>query len=241
MHVKLEDRLFRALRNDLLAGRWREGERLPSERALATEFSLNRVTVRAAVARLVGLGLVTVRRGDGIRAAAGKRSGRLDLVTHMLEASTAETVPIQIVRDMLELLRIVATEAVALACERASAEQLAQLSRIAARQVEAVSDPVAFQEGDIEFVRAVLQASGNMILELLFNTVEGFYRSRPEIRRILLSDPQTTIARYFAIIALISSREAEQARVFMRQSIETMNASALQKLEALRSQKRRRS
>lgn len=45
---------------------WQVGARLPSEQRLATEFGVNRHTVRRAVALLVGDALVSQRRGRGM-------------------------------------------------------------------------------------------------------------------------------------------------------------------------------
>ncbi|TNC71326.1 phosphonate metabolism transcriptional regulator PhnF [Rubellimicrobium roseum] len=54
-----------ALRGDLAAGRFRPGDRLPSESDLATRFGVHRHTVREALARLAREGLVATRRGAG--------------------------------------------------------------------------------------------------------------------------------------------------------------------------------
>src|SRR6185295_13098919 len=53
------------LRDAILDGRFRSGQRLPPERELAEEFQVNRTSVREAIKVLEGLGLVTVRQGDG--------------------------------------------------------------------------------------------------------------------------------------------------------------------------------
>lgn len=54
-----------ALRNDLAQGRFRPGDRLPSESDLATRFGVHRHTVREALARLAREGLLAPRRGAG--------------------------------------------------------------------------------------------------------------------------------------------------------------------------------
>lgn len=54
-----------ALRSDLAAGRFRPGDRLPSEADLAARFGVHRNTVREALARLGREGLVAARRGAG--------------------------------------------------------------------------------------------------------------------------------------------------------------------------------
>ncbi len=225
------DVVFRSLREQLLRGRWATGQRLPSERALAAEYDVNRVTVRAAVGRLSELGLVTVRRGDGIRAAGPEESAGLDLITHLLEASAGDEVPLDVVRDLLEIRRMVAAEAVALACARAGDEHLAELGRIIAEQAGRVGDPEAFRAGDVAFGRAVLAAAGNGALQLLLNTIERFYSARPEIGDALLADPAVTLASYGATVALIAARDPEQARRTIRTALEPIDTAALRRLE----------
>src|SRR5580698_9030367 len=53
------------LRGDILAGRLRPGTRLPSERELSLALGVNRLTLRASLARLEALGLITTRHGAG--------------------------------------------------------------------------------------------------------------------------------------------------------------------------------
>ncbi len=232
MGERRADRLFRELRDELLGGRWEAGQRLPSERALAQEHGVHRGTVRAAVARLVALGLVTVRRGDGIRAAGVRRAGSLDLLSHLLEASEGGEAPLDVVRDLLEVRRMVAAEAVALACARATEEDLRRLRALAAEQAMQAGDGAAFREGDVAFGRAVLRAAGNLALELLLNTIERFYAARPEIGDALLADPASTVASYWAVIALVERGDGDAARVAVRGALEAVDAAALERLAA---------
>jgi GntR family phosphonate transport system transcriptional regulator len=55
-----------ALREDIAAGRYRQGDRLPSEADLTQRFGVNRHTVRRALAALAAEGLVHSRRGAGV-------------------------------------------------------------------------------------------------------------------------------------------------------------------------------
>ena len=54
------------LTQDVAAGRYRAGEKLPSEAALAARFGVNRHTVRRALAAMAEAGLVHARRGAGV-------------------------------------------------------------------------------------------------------------------------------------------------------------------------------
>jgi DNA-binding GntR family transcriptional regulator len=53
------------LRAAILRGRFAPGSRLPSERALATEFDVSRATVVTAFRVLRGEALIETRRGAG--------------------------------------------------------------------------------------------------------------------------------------------------------------------------------
>lgn len=63
--------LAQTLESQILAGRWQNGERLPSEQDMCDEFGISRSTVRQALARLEHQGLISRRRGRGPRARAG--------------------------------------------------------------------------------------------------------------------------------------------------------------------------
>lgn len=59
-----------ALRGDITEGRYRPGDKLPTEATLAARFGVNRHTVRHALSDLVEAGLVRTRRGSGAFVAA---------------------------------------------------------------------------------------------------------------------------------------------------------------------------
>ncbi|MEJ5219258.1 phosphonate metabolism transcriptional regulator PhnF [Cognatishimia sp. D5M38] len=54
-----------ALREDMAEGRYRPGDKLPTEAELAERFGVNRHTIRHAISVLVEDGLVRTRRGSG--------------------------------------------------------------------------------------------------------------------------------------------------------------------------------
>lgn len=62
----LWEAIARALREDIATGRYRTGDRLPSEADCARRFGVNRHTVRRALADLAEGGIVYSRRGAGV-------------------------------------------------------------------------------------------------------------------------------------------------------------------------------
>lgn len=64
-HVAMHRQLAQQLREAIGAGRYRPGDRLPTEPELAARHGVSRITARAAVMQLVRDGLVLRRQGKG--------------------------------------------------------------------------------------------------------------------------------------------------------------------------------
>jgi len=70
MNIKLKKenlghQLSEVLKKNILEKRWGVGEKIPSENELAEEFGISRLTVRLALQKLVALGLLDTRVGEG--------------------------------------------------------------------------------------------------------------------------------------------------------------------------------
>src|SRR5438105_3069791 len=76
-------------------------------------------------------------------------------------------------------------EAVALAAERHSDEDIDAMRRLAAAQRICVDDPLAFARGDIAFDRAIVRAARNVGFELVLNTFARFPEELPELTALL--------------------------------------------------------
>jgi GntR family transcriptional regulator, arabinose operon transcriptional repressor len=69
--------VYTALRRQLHAGRWKPGDRMPSEAELVQQFRVSRITVGRAVSDLRADGLVERRRGAGTFVRSIETSGKL--------------------------------------------------------------------------------------------------------------------------------------------------------------------
>lgn len=63
--MNLDERIARSVMLGIERGEYRPGERLPTERGLAEQYGVQRMTARAALERLVNRGDVAVRSRDG--------------------------------------------------------------------------------------------------------------------------------------------------------------------------------
>jgi GntR family transcriptional regulator, transcriptional repressor for pyruvate dehydrogenase complex len=208
------------LRGEILSGRLRPGSRLPSERELSLALGVNRLTLRASLARLEALGLITTRHGAGTVVASWReRAGLETLGTLVKGLKLADPAWHELVRSALELRRILAVEAVGLAAERHTEEDLLAISNCTQVLREHVDDPVAFARADLAFMRAVCKAARNVGLELFLNTFARWPDEHPQLVCLLYDDCSRSAALYPTIVELIKSRDGEVARSLARAAL----------------------
>ena len=63
--VSIVDQVCTSIKQDIVDGVWKEGEKIPSESDLADTFGVNRLSVRMALQKLNTLGVIETRVGEG--------------------------------------------------------------------------------------------------------------------------------------------------------------------------------
>jgi DNA-binding FadR family transcriptional regulator len=213
------------LRGEILAGRLRPGTRLPSERELSLALGVNRLTLRASLARLEAIGLLVTRHGAGTVVASWRERAGLEMLgTLMRGLKVAEPAGHDLVLSALEIRRILAAEAIGLAAERHTEEDLASIAACAQVLTEHVDDPLAFARADLAFMRAVCRASRNLGLELLLNTFARWPDDHPLLVTTLYDDCASSALLYPAVIELIRCRRGNTARKLARRALQKIDA-----------------
>jgi DNA-binding FadR family transcriptional regulator len=165
------DQVFGRLCEAILSGRYQPGERLPTQRALAADLDVNVATVREAVKRLEQLRLVEVRHGDAMRVRDWRTSGGLDALALLTSVDQ------DVVRSLFEARRLLLSEAARLAAQRASAALVDEIAALAAAIATAGDDHGALL-ADWHFMAAVVDAAGNIVFQLIMNSVRELYLPR---------------------------------------------------------------
>lgn len=212
------------LRGEILAGRLRPGTRLPSERELSLALGVNRLTLRASLARLEALGLITTRHGAGTVVASWRERAGLEMLGTLVKGlKLADPAWHELVRSALELRRILASEAVALASERHTDEDIDAIAACVQVLREHVEDPLAFARADLAFMRAVCKAARNVGLELFLNTFARWPDEYPHLVTTLYDDTQASLTLYDPVIDVIKARDAGAAREIARSALEALD------------------
>ena len=64
-NTRRDDIVYKQLLDNIKAGVWKSGDKLPTENELSKELNVSRVTIRAALQRLRSIGLVESKHGKG--------------------------------------------------------------------------------------------------------------------------------------------------------------------------------
>lgn len=202
--LSVPDHVFARLREAIIAGDYRPGERLPPQRALAADFEVNMASVREALKRLEQLRLVEVRHGDATRVLDWRRSGGVEaLVLHA-------GVDGELARDLFEARRLLLVEAASLAAERRSEEQAGSLLALARAVAIAEDDAIALQ-ADWSFMATLVEAAGNLVFQLILNSVRELYVPHAEAFTALLADRERLSGLYVRAAEAIGTRDARGA------------------------------
>jgi GntR family transcriptional repressor for pyruvate dehydrogenase complex len=212
------------LRNEILAGRIAAGSRLPSERELSLALGVNRLTLRAALARLEALGLVATRHGSGTEVVSWRDRAGLDALPMVLSSlDRDEPAFLQLLASLLEIRRVLVSEGVALAAERHTEDDIAQMRAIAAEQKNNLPDPMAFARGDLALQRVIVRAARNVGLELILNSFTALPDEHPDLIAELYDRREDSLPFYDVLVELVRARDGEAARHALRTAFNAMD------------------
>lgn len=169
----LATEIARRLVEYLLSGEVGPGERMPSERQLAQAFGVGRSAMREAIKSLSLIGLVEVRHGDGTYL----RKTQGSLLPQVIEWGLLLGEPRT--RDLVEARQKIESVIAALAADRRSEEDLAELRRLLGRMKELAAsgdDVAAFVEADVGFHLRLANASRNTALHDVLAGVQALLR-----------------------------------------------------------------
>jgi GntR family transcriptional repressor for pyruvate dehydrogenase complex len=219
--TRIHEEVFNQIHELIKQGRLRARDQLPSERELAETFKVSRTSVREALRALETQGLIVSRTGTG--------NFVVDLPVESLIGPLARLLidEKKALADVFEMRKLIEPHIAALAAERASRKDIAQLKRIVAKQTRAVGRGETGVEADAELHLSISRATRNQALQkLVSGLMEMLSRSREES---LQTDKRraSSIATHQRIVAAIAKHDRSKARSEMLRHIEQVEASVL--------------
>lgn len=232
LHTKsLAGQIADRIRQSIFEGRLGADDRLPGEEELAAQFGVSRPTIREALKRLAAQHLIRSRRGPAGGTFVNRPSQQelRDALTGaaVVAVSMGEFDPTEIAEARRELELLCCRLA---ARQRSEADLQAMAAEIAVQQDPALSDQ-DFCASDVRFHRALVDATGNKMLQLvMFSVIEAL---QPVINMVIFRfrERAQIVAFHQRIVDALRDGDAARATtalqeqmVYLEQQVEVAQA-----------------
>jgi len=205
--MALTDEAIERIKEMIVSGELRPGDRLPKEADLAERLGLSRNSLREAVRALSLIRILDVKHGDGTYVTSLQPEVLLDTVGFILDFHRDDSV-----LHMLEVRRILEPAATAMAASKMTDHQLVELG-VLVDSISSATDVNDLIASDLEFHRQIAIGSGNPVLASLMESLSA-PTLRARVWRGLTQEGAVarTHEQHQAILQALLAREPELAR-----------------------------
>ncbi len=167
------DSATKRLEREILEGRFRPGDRLPSERALSLRYGVSRSILREGIRHLASLGLVRTEAQSGTYVTDYRKEASLEFLLYLLDNN--EPLDPEIFRAVNELREILEPGCAVRAAVRSTPERVRALRESLAALRSAEGSPEDLAARDYEFHALMVEQTDNLALRLLFHACRSVY------------------------------------------------------------------
>lgn len=211
---KISEEIVEQIKTLISHGDLKPGERVPSERDLATMLGVSRPSVREAIMVLEAMGLVESRQGGGTFVRSLTETSLSDPLTSMVENNPRLQHALAEVRMGLE------TWSAYLAAQRATEEDVARMRQLY-REMERQAKGGGWDaDVDAQFHYAITAATHNTLQVHVLNTIHGLFHSTIQAALTEFYRKEgyvdLLLQHHREIMEAIARRNPEEAREKMR-------------------------
>jgi len=159
----------------IFRGDFPPGSRLPAERQLAAQLSVDRTTLRMALKQLQRMNLVVVRHGSGVEVSDYRARGGLDVLAAMFSLDEVPLDPglvLEAIDFWQEGFAMIAARAIA----RMTMEDLRCIEVLLDRSLRNVDDLDAFLDAQLAIQEELARLSGSAMFRMLSNSTRSVRR-----------------------------------------------------------------
>jgi GntR family transcriptional regulator, transcriptional repressor for pyruvate dehydrogenase complex len=206
---KLYELVVDQIVEDVSSGRLQPGERLPTERALADEFTVGRSSIREALRMLETDGVIE-SAGRGVFAVSRDRNPLNRSLALLVSGHAAGGAELFEVRKMIEV------ETAALAAERRTDDDIEEMRSALEAMRRGLGSRDEYIGGDVGFHMAVVAASHNRIASHVMQAIRIVMQRILESVYEIPGSPQRSIDQHAQILTAVAAGHADEARERVR-------------------------
>jgi GntR family transcriptional repressor for pyruvate dehydrogenase complex len=216
IRTKIPDLIFQQIRESILNGDMKPGDRLPPERELVKQFQASRIAIREALKSLEVSGLISIRPGSGMFVNEASSKAMSDSLSAFLRVQNTSIIE-------LTKARLVFEPAIAtLASEKATAEDIGKLEQNI-HEASLCSEAALLSKYNIEFHSLVAQATHNTIIsitmETLYNVLKEMTVGRGASIEKRLANSRRAVGYHRKVLHAFQERNHYEAHELIRRHI----------------------
>ncbi|HPD97526.1 MAG TPA: FadR/GntR family transcriptional regulator [Synergistales bacterium] len=217
--------IIEQLREKILSGEIKPGDKLPPERVLAESLSVARTSVREAIRAMQYMGILEVRCGEGTFLSENTRI----LTDHFKSSHLLKRFPIM---ELIEARKIIEGATVYLAVVRSSPEDRDTLQELYQLTATNTDDEEKFLQADFEFHKKIAEMSQNSVLLEMLSAMREL--TLEENLDVIKKPGQIKNALDFhrKILGSVLSCDADKAREHMLRHLEDIEQRILELVES---------
>jgi GntR family transcriptional regulator, transcriptional repressor for pyruvate dehydrogenase complex len=201
--------VFDQLLADIVAGRYKAGQKLPSERELSVMMGASRPTLREALRRLAEWGLIETRPNSGA-VVRDRREWSFDVLPAYIRFGNPASIG-AMVRDLFKVRRLLFIDVLRLVGGKVHGTVLGEARAAVARAWASRADIGTFLREDFEFVRAITVAADFLPALWMLNSLGATYLSLAKMMTGAAAVPEDYLASYEAVIVALEKRDVDAA------------------------------
>jgi GntR family transcriptional repressor for pyruvate dehydrogenase complex len=205
---KISDGVYKQLVSLISSGKFKPGEKLPSEREMATDLGISRQSIREALYRAEIVGLIEVRQGEGSFVLSSIGESLRPPLLVLLEEEAGR------IFEFLEVRKLIEGWCAERAAREATAEDLEKMKAILEKMKNSTPGDREWEEADVEFHLSVAAATHNVIaihiMEALKDSFSSFFTFRKVLTRPEKKD--LLVQHHHEIYSAISQKDPSLAK-----------------------------
>jgi GntR family transcriptional repressor for pyruvate dehydrogenase complex len=215
MRGNLVEMVFDAIKDEILCGRFKQGEKLASQDTFCKEMGVSRTVVREAWNKLASIGLIKTIHGHGTFVNHPDANNILDPICDAIQLDQNST------RDLLESRLYLETIIVSLAAKRNKQKDIDRLSKIVEiMEINAnnnnIKETIRY---DVEFHKALAEISQNLVLKRFLLTISKMIHSFLEKYQKIPGTSQNAISYHKRILRAVQKKDSDLAESEMKEHI----------------------
>ncbi|KUO53369.1 MAG: hypothetical protein APF76_09005 [Desulfitibacter sp. BRH_c19] len=221
------EKVIAELKKGILHGDLKPGDKLPSERELATMLGVSRTSLREALRLLEVSGVVSIRHGQGVFITNN------DPDEYMKKFISQIFVDQRKIEELFQIRKLIETEAAVWACQNGTDDQLKEIYNLVNETIYILEKGthsdfltvLAKQDG--VFHHLLAEAANNSVLENIMDNLLDLLSDSRARASIVEGRPLRSLKEHLKIADALMARDGEKAREAMLEHLKNVEKDVL--------------